>query len=235
MQDSTGRIVVGLLAMVAVWIGVYWWWPVDPPVSFAQSHNTQQSLAEPQPHEGTPGSPSATLAQQPLREVAPPTTPRQPGVIAPVFVEHTIGVGETLESISRTYYGTPDHASAILAANPTKNPPDLRPGRVINIPRDPTNVQGIPVKGAPQTPAREIPAPQLPVTNAPPAGEYVVQQGDMLGRISSKVYGSSKYATFLFESNKDTLKSPNSLRVGQRLRIPPKPADSPQTVDAGGR
>ncbi len=220
MQDSTGKVVVGLLAMVGVWIGVYWWWPVDPPVSFAQSQPATQVPT----HESHPapvvGSPAPTLAQQQVREVTPPQAPQQQGVIAPVFVEHTIGVGETLETISKVYYGSPDHAAAILAANPTKNPPDLRPGRVINIPRDPGNVQGIPVRG-------DTPTAQLPVTNAPPAGEYVVQQGDMLGRISTKVYGSAKYASTIFEANKDTMKSPNALRVGQRLRIPPKPIDGP--------
>lgn len=224
MQDSTGRVVLGLLAMVAVWIGVYWWWPVDPPVSFAQSHpQANASNSSPTPRaEQSSTVPSATLAQQQVREVAlPPHAPQQQGVIAPVFVQHTIGIGETLETISKTYYGTPDHAAAILAANPTKNPPDLKPGRVINIPRDPRNVQGIPVRTA----ASEASTTPVPVINAPANSEYVVQQGDMLGRIAAKVYGSSRHANLIYEANKDTMKSPNNLRVGQRLRIPPKPAE----------
>ncbi|HEX2837564.1 MAG TPA: LysM peptidoglycan-binding domain-containing protein [Phycisphaerales bacterium] len=226
MQDSTGRVVLGLLAMVAVWIGVYWWWPVDPPVSFAQSHPQTTPTVGTTPAapraEQSSSVPSATLAQQQVREVAmPPRTPQQQGIIAPVFVQHTIGIGETLETISKTYYGTPDHAAAILAANPTKNPPDLKPGRVINIPRDPRNVQGIPVRIA----SPDAAAPQVPVINAPATSEYVVQQGDMLGRIAAKVYGSSRHANLIYEANKDTMKSPNNLRVGQRLRIPPKPAE----------
>ncbi len=227
MQDSTGRVVLGLLAMVAVWIGVYWWWPVDPPVSFAQSHPQTPAAVSTTlpPRRAEPSSsavPNTTLAQQQVREVAmPPRTPQQQGVIAPVFVQHTIGIGETLETISKTYYGTPDHAAAILAANPTKNPPDLKPGRVINIPRDPRNVQGIPVKLG----AADAATAQVPVINAPTTSEYVVQQGDMLGRIAAKVYGSSRHANLIYEANKDTMKSPNNLRVGQRLRIPPKPAE----------
>lgn len=224
MQDSTGRVVVGLLAMVGVWIGVYWWWPVDPPVSFAQSQRLPVQDAPPPPSGTSPGtSPAPTLAQQrPIEAVTPPPKmPQQPGVIAPVFVEHTIGVGESLDSISKMYYGSADHASAILAANPTKNPPDLKPGRVINIPRDPRNVQGIPVRTA----ASEASTTPVPVINAPANSEYVVQQGDMLGRIAAKVYGSSRHANLIYEANKDTMKSPNNLRVGQRLRIPPKPAE----------
>ncbi len=129
MQDNTGKVVLGLLGMVALWIAVYWWWPVDPPVSFAQS----QSAAP--PVFGTSDRPPPTLAQQPIDQIATPPVlvppvPQGPGVIAPVFLQHTIGVGETLESISKMYYGSTDHTAAILAANPTKNPPDLKPGTV---------------------------------------------------------------------------------------------------------
>src|SRR5689334_2147909 len=108
MQDNTGKVVLGLLGMVAVWIGVYWWWPVDPPVSFAQTQPVMNPRGPvdaghtPTPAPNGAGTPSATLAQQPIREpvVEQPPPPRQAGVIAPVFIQHTIGVGETLESIS---------------------------------------------------------------------------------------------------------------------------------------
>ncbi len=224
MQDNTGKVVLGLLGMVALWIAVYWWWPVDPPVSFAQS----QSAAP--PVFGTSDRPPPTLAQQPIDQIATPPVlvppvPQGPGVIAPVFLQHTIGVGETLESISKMYYGSTDHTAAILAANPTKNPPDLKPGRIINVPKDPRNIQGIPVAAPPSADS------DIPVTNAPTASEYVVQQGDALSKISQKVYGSSRHANIIYEANRDAMKNPNSLRVGQKLRIPPKPADK---SNAGG-
>ena len=220
MQDNTGKVVLGLLGMVALWIAVYWWWPVSPPVSFAQTQAVPRgeavrpvmpSIAEhTQQPPATPREPAPMLAQHtPPPPTAPPAA--QPGVIAPVFIQHTIGVGETVESISKSYYGTGAYAGAILAANPTKNPPDLRAGRVINVPQDPRNVQGIPVASAPDP------------ESEPGASEYVVQKGDVLGKVSQKVYGSTRHANLIFEANKDTMKNANSLRTGQRLRIPALP------------
>lgn len=49
---------------------------------------------------------------------------------------------------------------------------------------------------------------------------YTVQAGDTLSRISREVYGTTGRWADIFEANRDQLASPNSLRVGQRLRIP---------------
>jgi nucleoid-associated protein YgaU len=49
---------------------------------------------------------------------------------------------------------------------------------------------------------------------------YTVQAGDTLSRISQQVYGTSGRWSEIFEANRDQMASPNSLRVGQRLRIP---------------
>ncbi|MCC6408026.1 MAG: LysM peptidoglycan-binding domain-containing protein [Planctomycetes bacterium] len=51
-------------------------------------------------------------------------------------------------------------------------------------------------------------------------GFYVVQKGDVLGTISSKVYGTSKKWQKIFDANRDVLKDANSLKVGMKLRIP---------------
>jgi phage tail protein X len=50
---------------------------------------------------------------------------------------------------------------------------------------------------------------------------YVVQQGDSLYAISLKVYGNASFIDAIFSANRDVLKSKNSLRVGQELRLPP--------------
>lgn len=52
---------------------------------------------------------------------------------------------------------------------------------------------------------------------------YIVEKGDSLMVISKKFYGSSKHYKYIFEANKDTLKSPSSVRIGQKLIIPPTP------------
>ena len=50
---------------------------------------------------------------------------------------------------------------------------------------------------------------------------YVVKKGDSLYAISEKVYGNSSYVNAIYSANRDTLKSKNSLKVGQTLRLPP--------------
>jgi len=52
---------------------------------------------------------------------------------------------------------------------------------------------------------------------------YIVEKGDSLMVISKKFYGSSRHYNYIFEANKDTLKSPSSVRIGQKLIIPPAP------------
>lgn len=49
---------------------------------------------------------------------------------------------------------------------------------------------------------------------------YVVQKGDTLQKISSKMYGTTKKWKKIFEANKDVLKNPDKIRPGQKLVIP---------------
>ena len=49
----------------------------------------------------------------------------------------------------------------------------------------------------------------------------MVQPGDSLYAISKKIYGDATHVESIFSANRDTLKSKNSLKVGQKLRIPP--------------
>ena len=60
-------------------------------------------------------------------------------------------------------------------------------------------------------------------TNTQEEQYYTVKPGDSLMKISKKFYGSSKYYKFIYESNRDVLKSLSSIKVGQDLVIPPKP------------
>lgn len=49
---------------------------------------------------------------------------------------------------------------------------------------------------------------------------YVVKPGDTLSKIARDVYGDPSLYTKIFEANGDTLKNPDLIRVGQKLRIP---------------
>jgi nucleoid-associated protein YgaU len=234
MEDRTTRVVIGLLAMVGLWVGVYWWWPVDPPVSFAVVAQT------PLP-EGGAGGGRETLANAQQVPTPQSTTQDSPtpnpslregleGVVKPRFATHVVGKDETLESISLMYFGTRAKADAIARANPMLSPPDLKPGREILVPLDPANVQGNPVGESVIASSRA----------QPPAGltqEYMVQAGDSLAKIAKQIYGSEQFADIIFAANRDKLSEPSRIKVGQRLRIPPKPAEKLNADDKseGGR
>ena len=49
---------------------------------------------------------------------------------------------------------------------------------------------------------------------------YVVQPGDTLGKISRRFYGTSRRYMDIYNANRDILRSPSSIEVGQTLRIP---------------
>jgi LysM repeat protein len=68
----------------------------------------------------------------------------------------------------------------------------------------------------PPVPAKP-PKPSVPRT-------HVVQQGDSLYAISRKFYGDSAHIDLIFNANRDVLINKRSLKIGQKLRIPPRPA-----------
>jgi len=49
---------------------------------------------------------------------------------------------------------------------------------------------------------------------------HTVVSGDTLGKIARKYYGDAALYMTLFDANKDQLKDPNVIKVGQKLRIP---------------
>ncbi len=49
---------------------------------------------------------------------------------------------------------------------------------------------------------------------------HEVVKGDTLSKIAAKYYGDANLYMKIFEANRDILKDPNLIRVGQKLRIP---------------
>ena len=49
---------------------------------------------------------------------------------------------------------------------------------------------------------------------------YTVRQGDTLSKISKQFYGNANEYMRIFNANKDKLKDPDHINVGQELRIP---------------
>ena len=72
--------------------------------------------------------------------------------------------------------------------------------------------------------AQISPVPQAAANRPQPTAQpqsYVVQKGDSLYLISRKFYGDSSHIDRIYQANRSVMKSKNSLRVGQTLRIPP--------------
>lgn len=53
----------------------------------------------------------------------------------------------------------------------------------------------------------------------------IVLKGESLSKIAEKIYGSSRKFNLLYEANKDTLKDPNNIHIGQILKIPILPKE----------
>jgi len=49
---------------------------------------------------------------------------------------------------------------------------------------------------------------------------HEVKKGDTLWKIAEHYYGDGSLYPKIFEANRDTLKDPNLIKVGQKLRIP---------------
>ena len=57
-------------------------------------------------------------------------------------------------------------------------------------------------------------------TDNPYTQFYVVKKGDTLSKIAKEYYGDAQLYPQIFEANRDVLKDPNKIQVGQKLRIP---------------
>lgn len=51
-------------------------------------------------------------------------------------------------------------------------------------------------------------------------GEYIVQSGDSLWKIAVRFTGKGTNWTVIYEMNRDTMRNPDVLRIGQKLKIP---------------
>jgi nucleoid-associated protein YgaU len=222
MTRNPQRLVGIFGVLLGTWVLVYWLYqPADPPITYGDAPSSLDANAP---------SPLAAVETLPIVNApAPtPTPPSQPparpvpALEIPRFREYTVQAGDvSFQAISRRVYGTPEHWDAISRANPLVTPDRLRVGRtVLNIPVDPTNIQGrvvsVTPQGVPVQPAAE------PTPAAAPERTYVVQPGDTLSEIAKKLYGKSALWQKLADANKDRVPDPARLRAGVTLRVPPE-------------
>lgn len=231
MDPRQSRTLFGLMCLVVLWIVLYWFWEPraqrEPVVTFPEpaadvepggsetgagadinfaGPATQEPPSQPSGPMYLPGQSGGSDAK------TPPVDPRASEFGQPPFREVIARQGDTFEKIAERELGSTTQWKAIARANPYKDPSRLRPGDTVRVPIDPRNPQGKPTESEQNVPA----AP-------PPAVEYKVQSGDTLSDISKQFYGSVRYVDFIYEANRDRLRSKNDLKVGQVLRIPAKP------------
>lgn len=233
MDERTSRIFIGLCLLVLVWIGVYWMWQPSQEkparITFEQPgiDLPQQPIQDP----ATQSDEKPTIISQ-IDIGAPPPNPTQtpdptpkPRLIQPEFFEHVVQPNERMQTIAAKYFDSGDNWAIIARANPFVDPQKLKVGMVLRIPKDPQNLQGK-VIGRETRPGVIESHTDTQATTI----EYVVRPGDSLSVIAQRIYGSSRHARFIFDSNRDILKSMDDISVGQLLKLPPLPesnTDSP--------
>lgn len=232
MDHHGGKIATGLFALVVIWIIVFWLWqPTEPKISFGDSAKPSDTQPTQAGNPATGGQSRPTMPD-PIVEIPPPkvdppkpipTDPpsNKPGVIAPEFTEYTVQAGDSFASIARRFYGSSGKAELIARANPLVDPKRIKNGRVLKIPKDPSNIQGKPVGNTP--PAGTSPSQSSPTTPAAGERRHTVERGDTLTSISKKYYGTIKKTDLILKANRNVLTKPEDLRPGQTLVIPPAP------------
>ncbi len=121
----------------------------------------------------------------------------------PPAVFYTVTKTDTLGKIAKAQYGDAMKYPVIFEANkPMLTHPDkIYPGQVLRIP---------PVEGTYSATAQSSATPST----------YTVKSGDTLGKIAKAIYGDAMKYKDIYAANMDTMKSPDSVRVGQVLNIP---------------
>jgi len=70
------------------------------------------------------------------------------------------------------------------------------------------------------SPAEKPALPKAANTVKPAAQEYVIKQGDTLSKLAERFYESVNKWEKIYEANKDTVKNPNYIFIGQKIVIP---------------
>jgi nucleoid-associated protein YgaU len=161
---------------------------------------------------------------------APPQAPELPkkGEYSPVKGEKPSGddyvilQGDTFATIAKAKYGSEGYASLIAQANPGMKETNLRIGKHIILPPKPEKTAEPKMEPAPAVEA-SAPKKSEAVAFANEGGKkiYVVQPGDTLSGISSKVYGTMRHAEKIREAN--NIEDPDTLWIGKKLVIPDLP------------
>ena len=134
---------------------------------------------------------------------------------------YTAEMGDTLSKIAGKAMGanTKANRDAILKANPklAENPNKINIGESYNIPVPTTAVN---TTNKPET--RDTVARETTLAVASSSVDYVVKEGDNLHKIAREQCGGISFVGQIQEMNKDLLKGSDKLKIGMKLKVPPK-------------
>lgn len=154
------------------------------------------------------------------------------------LLAHPVEKGETLAGLARRFYNDATLAKKLAEFNKGKvgEKMALRQGVTLRIPpKDVLLGQAVlPENASPELSSKrpETGVSPKPAGTAGTAGgntgaenagaerEYVVQKGDTLGQIASKLLGSSKRAREIVQLNRGVISDQDNLKVGAKLKIP---------------
>jgi|GEM_PF-1488581 len=139
------------------------------------------------------------------------TAPVPATASAPTGPTYTVKAGDNLTRIATRALGDGQRWDEIFAANRDQldNPGQVREGMVLALPA-----------GAPASAGPAASAPTPPAPSAAAARTYTVKAGDNLTRIAARTLGDGQRWDEIFAANRDALDAPESIRVGQVLRLP---------------
>lgn len=216
--------------LLGAWIAAYWLW--KPAVESTEPRVSRAAVpAEPDPALAAVNA-SSTAAPSPFvlpEPTPPPTSPSKvTRLIPPEFRKVTVQKGDTtFEAVARRELGSAKYAEAISRANPLVSPNKLIAGRTeLRIPIDPTNIQGKLVEVEVEAPAKAG-SPAQPATtsndnsSSAKGQTYVVKSDDTLGSIAKRFYGKSAGWQKIYNANRDKITSPERLKPGITIIIPP--------------
>ncbi len=133
---------------------------------------------------------------------------------------YTAEMGDTLSKIAGKAMGanTKANRDAILKANPklAENPNKINIGDTYNIPLQAATSNNT------RTEAKETVAKETKPAATSNSVEYVVKENDNLHKIAREQCGSISFVTQIQEMNKDLLKGSDKLKIGMKLKVPPK-------------
>jgi len=151
---------------------------------------------------GNPPIPNGPLALDPPTE----------STAAPTYTEYVVRSGDTMSDIALEALGSATRWVDIAQANPLVDPHRLRVGATLRIPI---------ITGS--TPAHRSTSSSSSSSSSSAsssASTYVVRPSDTLSSIAKAMYDDERRWYDIYAANRNVLVDPDTLEVGQSLRIP---------------